>query len=156
MYDGLFWKHSDCKPLSNMPILGSSLVPIRWEKDSIRLKSLFLELGGSLRKEAPRRLNLLVKGKKYPRWDFRQQDFSNCVLPPTLIPCNLIFSALVFSLLVSISKDVKPAFCSLLIPQQNISVGWYAFSGIYIEIDFWYSPNKQKTSHWMITFFLFE
>ena len=63
IYDGLFWKHSDCNPLSNMPILGSSLVPIRREKDSIRLNSLFLELGGSLRKEAPRRLNLLVKKK---------------------------------------------------------------------------------------------
>jgi len=68
IYDGLFWTHSDCKPPSNMPILGSSLVPIRCEKDSIRLKRLFLtELGGSLKKDAPRRLNLLVKDKKYPR-----------------------------------------------------------------------------------------
>lgn len=99
IYDGLFWKHSDCKPLSNMPILGSSLVPIRLEKDSIRLKSLFLiELGGSLRKEAPRRLNLPVKDKNTQDETLDSRTSQNVFLPPTLIPCNLIFSALVFSL----------------------------------------------------------
>ena len=46
------------------------------------------------------------------------------------------------------------AFCSLLIPQQNVSVGMH-FSGIYIEIDFWYSPNKQKHPiEWSLSFFL--